>query len=146
MPQVNVLPKLRPIKGPKKYHYRLKDSSSKRRRAIREGVKHEMRTKKRSAKEAAIAKKGRFNILRIYRKNRKPDECRKITSDMRYMDRLYGLGDTSQICVKTPTSTKRKPSRKRQTQRKKRKTKPKRQLSQELGQTVSKDQHIGEDN
>lgn len=119
MPLVNLLPKLRPIKGPKKYHYRLKDSASKRRRAIREGVKHEMRTKKRSAKEAAIAKKGRFNILRIYRKNQKPGECRKITSDMRYMDRLYGLGDTSQICVKSNKSKKsKKPPRKRQTRRK----------------------------
>ena len=126
MPPVNLLPKLRPIKGPKKYHYRLKDSSSKRRRAIREGVKHEMRTKKRSAKEAAIAKKGRFNILRIYRKNKKPGECQKITSDMRYMDRLYGLGDTSQICVKSYTSTQRKPSRKRQTRRKTQRKKSKR--------------------
>lgn len=122
MPLVNALPKLRPIKGPKKYHYRLKDSASKRRRAIREGVKHEMRTKKRSAKEAAIAKKGRFNILRIYRKNQKPGECRKITSDMRYMDRLYGLGNTSQICVKSTKSKKSEgPSRK--TKRKIRKTK-----------------------
>lgn len=123
MPSVNILPKLRPIKGPKKYHYRLKDSASKRRRAIREGVKHEMRTKKRSAKEAAIAKKGRFNILRIYRKNKKPGECQKITSDMRYMDRLYGLGDTSQICVKSNKQKSKKPSRKRQTRRKTRKTK-----------------------
>lgn len=119
MPQVNVLPRLRPIKGPKKYHYRLKDSASNRRRAIREGVKHEMRTKKRSAKEAAIAKKGRFNILRIYRKNKEPGECRKITSDMRYMDRLYGLGETTQICMKplyiTKTTRKNKRKRKRKT-------------------------------
>ena len=128
MPLVNILPKLRPIKGPKKYHYRLKDSASKRRRAIREGVKHEMRTKKRSAKEAAIAKKGRFNILRIYRKNQKPGECRKITSDMRYMDRLYGLGDTSQICMKSNKSEKSEgPSRKRQTRRKTQRKKSKRQ-------------------
>ena len=127
MPLVNALPKLRPIKGPKKYHYRLKDSASKRRRAIREGVKHEMRTKKRSEKEAAIAKKGRFNILRIYRKNQKPGECRKITSDMRYMDRLYGLGETTQICAKTPKSKKsKKPPRKRQTRRKTQRKKSKR--------------------
>ena len=61
---------MHPIKDPKKYHYRLKDSASKRRRSIREGVKHEMRTKKRDAKKSAIAKKGRFNILQIYRKNK----------------------------------------------------------------------------
>lgn len=128
MPQVNVLPRLRPIKGPKKYHYRLKDSASNRRRAIREGVKHEMRTKKRSAKEAAIAKKGRFNILRIYRKNKKPDECRKITSDMRYMDRVYGLGETTQICMKPSYVTKTTRKKKTRTRNRKRKAK----LSQKL--------------
>jgi len=49
-------------------------------------------------KRAAVAKKGRFNILRIYRKNKKVRECEKITHDMRYMDRKYGLGKTKNIC------------------------------------------------
>ena len=118
MSPINTLPKLRPIKGPKKSHYKLKDRASKRRKAIREGVKHEMRTKKRTAKEAAIAKKGRFNILRIYRRNRNPSECRKITQDMRYMDRHYGLGKTSQICG-PKKSVRNNSRRKRRTSRRK---------------------------
>ena len=51
-------------------------------------------------KKAAIAKKGRFNILRIYRKNNKVKECNIITSDMKYMDKKYGLGKTKNICGK----------------------------------------------
>jgi hypothetical protein len=49
-------------------------------------------------KRAAISKKGRFNILRIYRKNNKKDECRKLTSDMKYIDKKYNLGKTKNIC------------------------------------------------
>ena len=51
---------------------------------------------KKSRREAAVAK-ARFNVLRIYRKNKKPDECRKLTKDMRYIDKKYGLGETKDI-------------------------------------------------
>ena len=60
-------------------------------------------------RDAAIAKKGRFNILRIYRKNFKSDECRKITEDMKYMDKKYGLGTTNDICANQKGSSTHSP-------------------------------------
>ena len=96
-----LLPKLRKIDYTKKKHrYHIKDSFSKRKLAIHEGVNAEAKKTKKNKKQAAIAKKGRFNILRIYRKNKKPKECRIITHDMRYMDKKYGLGKTKNICGK----------------------------------------------
>tara|TARA_Y100001935_G_C17303536_1_gene510798 strand:+ start:1951 stop:2688 length:738 start_codon:yes stop_codon:yes gene_type:complete len=94
-----LLPKLRKIDyTKKKHHYHIKDPFSKRKLAIHEGVSAEARKTKKNKKQAAVAKKGRFNILRIYRKNKKPKECRIITHDMRYMDKKYGLGKTKNIC------------------------------------------------
>ena len=94
-----LLPKLRKISYKnKKHHYRLKDPFSKRKLAIHEGVNREAKKTGKTKKKAAIAKKGRFNILRIYRKNKKIKECNTITHDMRYMDRKYGLGKTKNIC------------------------------------------------
>jgi len=92
------LPKLRPISyASKKYHYKLSDPANKRRRAIREGIRYEVKQGK-SEKEAAIAKKSRFNILRIYRRNSFPDQCRLITEDMKYIDKKYKLNSTNDIC------------------------------------------------
>ena len=92
------LPKLRPISyASKKYHYKLSDPANKRRRAIREGIRYEV-TQGKSEKEAAIAKKSRFNILRIYRRNSFPDQCRLITEDMKYIDKKYKLNSTNDIC------------------------------------------------
>mgnify|MGYP001279191480 CR=1 FL=1 len=54
----------------------------------------------RTRKRAAIAKKGRFNVLRIYRKNKKVKECKILTHDMKYMDKKYNLGKTRNICGK----------------------------------------------
>ena len=97
-----ILPKLRKIsKKGKKYHYKLKDSQKKRILAINEGVKNEMKHKKKTKKQAAIAKKGRFNILRIYRRYNNKKDCEKITKDMRYMDKKYKLGKTKNICNKS---------------------------------------------
>ena len=94
-----LLPKLRPINyRNRKYKYKLKDPASKRRLAIDEGIQIE--AKKKTLKKAAISTKGRFNILRIYRKNKKPSECRRITNDMKYIDRKYKLGNTNNICKK----------------------------------------------
>ena len=70
----------------------------KRRMAINEGVLMESKKMGYTKKKAAISKKGRFNILRIYRKNKDPKACRKITRDMRYMDKKYKLGKTRDIC------------------------------------------------
>ena len=95
---ITKLPKLRPISyASKKYHYKLSDPAKKRRRAIREGIRYEVKQGK-SEKEAATAKKSRFNILRIYRRNSFPDQCRLITEDMKYIDKKYKLNNTNDIC------------------------------------------------
>ena len=101
MSSKKTLPKLRPVTNKNKKHiYKLKDPHKKRILAINEGVRHEAKKTGKTMKKAAIAKKGRFNILRIYRKNKKVNECKKITKDMRYMDKKYKLGKTKNICKK----------------------------------------------
>ena len=101
MRKTRKLPKLRKISYKnKKHHYKLKDPFKKRKLAIHEGVNMEAKKTRKNKKQAAIAKKGRFNILRIYRKNKKVKECNIITHDMRYMDKKYGLGKTKNICGK----------------------------------------------
>ena len=108
-----LLPKLRKIsKKNKKQHYKLKDPQKKRILAINEGVRYEMKYKNRTQKQAATAKKGRFNILRIYRRNKNIKDCNKITSDMRYMDKKYKLGKTTNICGKKTKKTFSKKSQK----------------------------------
>ena len=84
----------------KNVHYRINDPFSKRKLAIHDGVKMEAKKKNGSLKKAAIAKKGRFNILRIYRRFKKVNECKIITKDMKYMDKKYGLNNTKDICGK----------------------------------------------
>ena len=102
MRKTRKLPKLRKISYKnKKHHYKLKDPFKKRKLAIHEGVNMEAKKTRKNKKQAEIAKKGRFNILRIYRKNKKVKECNIITHDMRYMDKKYGLGKTTNICGKT---------------------------------------------
>ena len=109
------LPKLRKLtKKNVRHHYKLKYSTRKRRMAINEGVRTESKKRGMTVKKAAISKKGRFNILRIYRKNKDPKACRKITKDMRYMDKKYKLGKTKNICKKTD---KKKKKVKRKTRR-----------------------------
>jgi hypothetical protein len=97
-----LLPKLRKISYKNRKHtYKLKYSAKKRRLAIDEGVSMEKKKTGKTTRKAAIAKKGRFNILRIYRKNKKTKECEILTRDMKYMDRKYKLGKTKNICKKT---------------------------------------------
>ena len=82
-----ILPKLRKIDSSlKKHKYKLKFTKKQRRLAIDDGIRAEQKTGK-TLKQAAIAKKGRFNILRIYRRYKKVDECKKITKDMKYIDK-----------------------------------------------------------
>ena len=95
----NILPKLRKISMKNKKHkYKLNYSTKKRRMAMNEGVRYEAESTNKTMKKAAIAKKGRFNILRIYRRYKQPKECLKITKDMRYLDKKYKLGKTQNIC------------------------------------------------
>ena len=94
-----LLPKLRPISYENKKHkYKLNDTQKKRRLAIDSGIKQEIK-KGKSLKQAALSKKGRFNILRIYRKNNKYQECMTLTKDMKYIDKKYKLGKTNNICL-----------------------------------------------
>jgi hypothetical protein len=101
------LPKLRKIDNKTRKHiYKIRNSTRKRRLAINEGIEMKKKKTGNSTKKAAIAKKSRFNILRIYRKNRKPHECNVITQDMRYIDRKYHLGKTRNICKKVTGKSK----------------------------------------
>tara|TARA_X000000368_G_scaffold416596_1_gene410895 strand:+ start:1229 stop:1582 length:354 start_codon:yes stop_codon:yes gene_type:complete len=103
-----LLPKLRKINYKnRKHRYKLKYSTKKRRLAIDEGVKMERKKTGKNTRKAAIAKKGRFNILRIYRKYKKIKECEILTRDMKYMDKKYKLGKTKNICKKNKTTRKK---------------------------------------
>ena len=95
-----VLPKLRPISYKnKKHRYHIKDPKKKRILAIEEGIQSESKNK-RTKREAAIAKKARFNVLRIYRKYNNYKECKRLTDDMKYISKKYDLGETKNICLK----------------------------------------------
>ena len=93
------LPKLRPIDyGKKVLKYKLSDTEEKRHKAINSGVKESSKIYG-SQRTAAIKKKARFNILRIYRRYLNKGECQKITKDMRYIDKKYiKNGTTKNIC------------------------------------------------
>ena len=107
MQSKQLLPKLRKVSNKnKKHHYKLKYSSKLRRLAIDEGIMEKTSTM--SIRKAASAKKGRLNILRIYRRNSNYDDCKKITDDMRYIDKKYNLGETKDICKNKKTKKKQK--------------------------------------
>ena len=102
------LPQLRKLDKSNKTHiYKLNDPQKKRILAIDEGIRDEMR-KGKTKREAALSKKKRFNVLRLYRKNKDPDGCRKLTQDMTYMDKKYDTGTTNDICKKKGGSSKTK--------------------------------------
>ena len=120
---VGVLPKLKPVTmRKKKYHYRLDGPSHMRHKAINEGINYEIKHMNKTPKQAATAKKGRLNILRIYRRNKKVGECNKITKDMRYIDKKYKLGTSKNICGKSKKSRKTKKTKKTRKTRKSRKS------------------------
>ncbi len=94
-----LLPKLRVIDDSlKKHKYKLSYTTPKRKLAINEGIRNEAKKNNKTLKQAATAKKARFNILRIYRRNNNKKQCKIITKDMRYIDRKYNLNNTSDIC------------------------------------------------
>jgi uncharacterized protein (DUF2237 family) len=100
------LPQLRKLDKSNKTHiYKLKDPHKKRILAIDEGIRCEMR-KGNTRRSAALSKKKRFNVLRLYRKNNDPDGCRRLTQDMKYMDKKYDTGVTQNICKKKGGSNK----------------------------------------
>jgi hypothetical protein len=95
-----LLPQLRPISYENKKHkYKLNDTQKKRRLAIDSGIRQETKKENKSLKQSALSKKGRLNILRIYRKNNKYQECMTLTKDMKYIDKKYKLGKTNNICL-----------------------------------------------
>jgi hypothetical protein len=111
-----ILPQLKPVMMKnKKYTYKLNDPPSLRHKAIDEGIRYENKHMNKTKKQAAISKKGRFNILRIYRRNNNLKECKILTKDMEYMEKKYKLGKTSKICSKKKT---KKSSRKKKSKRK----------------------------
>ena len=94
----NYLPKLRELtKKNKKHIYKLYDPQNKRILAIEEGI-NQSKTKK-NKRRAAQMKKARFNVLRLYRKNKDKKGCNNLTRDMKYMDKKYNLGNTKNICI-----------------------------------------------
>lgn len=117
-----ILPQLKPVMMKnKKYTYKLKDPPALRHKAIDEGIRYENKHMNKTKKQAAISKKGRFNILRIYRRNNNLKECKILTKDMEYMDKKYKLGKTSKICSKKKSKKKQK-SKKKAKKKSKRKT------------------------
>ena len=103
-----LLPKLKKVDfAGKKYHYKLAQTARRRRMAINEGINYEFKKMGKTNRQAATAKKGRLNILRIYRRNKNLKDCNKITRDMKYIDQKYKLGKTKNICGKKPKRSKK---------------------------------------
>ena len=102
----NVKPRLPQLKKKKydnpEFEYRLvgaKSNAKQRRKALDNIIKYEAKKNpNKTIRKAATAKKARLNVLRIYRRNKNIKTCRKITSDMRYIDKKYRLGKTKKIC------------------------------------------------
>jgi len=107
------LPILRKIdKSHKKHIYKLADPQEKRILAMNEGIRDEMK-KGKTKRQAALSKKKRFNVLRLYRKNKDPRGCKRFTKDMRYLDKRYKTGKTTNICKKQKGRGKHKLSKKK---------------------------------
>lgn len=97
-----LLPKLKKVDYTgKKYRYKLAKTARRRHMALNEGIQDEIQRMGKTKRQAATAKKGRLNILRIYRRNKNVKDCNKITRDMRYIDKKYNLGKTKNICGKS---------------------------------------------
>ena len=98
---MTVLPKLRklPVDFKPERPYKLSLTPGKRHAALDEVVKYKVNKQGKTKRAAAIEKKRRLGILRIYRRYKQKTECRKITRDMRYLDRKYiKNGITRNIC------------------------------------------------
>ena len=103
------LPKLRLLsKQNKKHIYKLYDPKYKRILAIEEGIHQKKNKTEKKMREAAKMKKARFNVLRMYRKNKDKKGCKNLTQDMIYMDKKYNLGKTKKICGGMVKTTQKK--------------------------------------
>ena len=80
-----------------KFLYKLTFSARARRKSLNEYIRSKSRNRG-IRRDVAIKKKRRLNVLRIFRKNTNKSACRKITNDMRYLDKKYRLGSTNSIC------------------------------------------------
>jgi hypothetical protein len=79
--------------------YAINAPATKRQKSLACYVRLMGRTRKyRSPDHAAKAKKARLNVLRMYRKNSDKPACRRITQDMRFLDREFVGGKTSAMC------------------------------------------------
>lgn len=79
--------------------YAINAPTAKRQRSLGCYVRLMGRTRKYgSVRRAAGAKKARLNVLRMYRKNRDKPGCRRLTQDMRFLDREFLGGKTSAMC------------------------------------------------
>jgi hypothetical protein len=96
---VKIPMRMEPV-GPKKYPYKLDDDAKTRREALIKGIKAAQKRYKVSETEAAMMKKKKLNVLRIYRKNTNPIHCRKITYDIKFLDKKYNFDTTKDICKK----------------------------------------------
>lgn len=78
--------------------YSLKNSAKIRRLALTDYIN--MKFKKGISKQtAALSKKKYLNQLRIYRRYKYPKQCQLITSDMKWIDKMYlPHGRTNSIC------------------------------------------------
>lgn len=102
------LPTLRKVdKLNKKHIYKLSDPQKKRILAMNEGIRDEMK-KGKTKYEAALSKKKRFNVLRMYRKNKDKKGCERLTKDMKYLDKTYQTGHTNKICKQRGGKTKKR--------------------------------------
>jgi len=90
--------KLEEYQKPKYVNYILSEHHRKRRYALKIIIKYEAYKKKISIRAAAVSKKRRLNVLRMYRRYNYKSQCMDITRDMRYLDREYDLGKTNNIC------------------------------------------------
>ncbi len=81
--------------------YRFLDPPKKRHLALDTYI--EERTIGRSTSRVAQKKKARLNQLRIFNRYKNPGYCRRLTNDMRYLDKKYlkNAGRTNNICIKT---------------------------------------------
>ena len=79
--------------------YKLKDSETNRRKALVTAIHNEAKIKNVSLRVAAIKKKARLNVLRIYRKNEHKQECKIITRDMIFITKKFlKIGTVKHIC------------------------------------------------
>lgn len=82
--------------------YRLDDPPERRRRAIDASIEAGS-VRYGSIRDAALKKKARLNVLRIYRKESHCRHCRVLTQDMRYIDSTYlqpSRASTADICCR----------------------------------------------